>query len=377
MKMTYEPLVLQRIFTALVHEFGFPLGARDLVDTLSALQMGFGLGSRAELLWLCQSLWARSVEEQRIIALVFERIPPLTEEQVRALEQRYNPDHEKPAPDTELPKGGRTSGDSPPFTPPPPVPDDSWQSPGVEFSGRTKGEGVRLPRANIKPSSDEHFVFTARPLFMLRNLIMIWRRFRQPIRYGVPVEVDIDATIEERCRSGWIPAPVMIPARRNRARLLVLVDVSESMIPWRGLNPLLAESLRASDLRSAEVFYFYRIPDESLYCDEEQTQPVALKNVLKQATGSALLIISDAGAGKREDSRKRAREWQQFFKETQPYVWPTVWVNPLPRHRWAGTTAQRIITQTSQVAMFELSEDGLVDAVDVLRGVHSADNGRG
>lgn len=62
----------------------------------------------------------------------------------------------------------------------------------------------------------------------------------------------------------------------------------------------------------------------------------------------------------------RTRTWLQGEK-LRPDWHPVAWLNPMPRHRWAGTTAARIAALPG-LAMAELCQDGLIEAVDCLRG---------
>ena len=91
-------------------------------------------------------------------------------------------------------------------------------------------------------------------------------------------------------------------------------------------------------------------------------------DVVKQHGACALLVVSDAGAARGATNRRRVEQTKVFVSEAANAAWwPIAWVNPMPRSRWTRTTAERIAAVPG-LNMFELNEDGLVQAIDFLRG---------
>jgi uncharacterized protein with von Willebrand factor type A (vWA) domain len=356
-----QELALRGLFTYLVHS-GFPLGIRDYRDALRALQKGYGQQSRAQLLWLCQTLWARSEEETRFLNQLFRQFPFPTAEEVA---RRTGSDLLTTESSQEQSVNQTDSGQEQ---------DDALDGadgnaalvPGMQFAPPTQ-TGLGLPRAQVQPLWGETFIFTPRPIIPLRMLIIAWRRFRIALRTGQKVDLDIDATIAERCHRGFLTTPVLIPARRNQAQLVVLIDVSDSMVPWALSYRLFVTSLSESQLGEATVYYFHNAPDEVLYERETLTAPLPMDHVLQKHLRSTLLIISDAGAARSRHSHTRIRDTRLFLARVRQYWQPIAWLNPLPKRRWQGSSAEDV-SQLPHVTMFELSEDGLIGAVDVLRG---------
>ena len=92
----------------------FPLGVREYLLALDALACGLGVGSREDLVFVCQTLWAKSVEEQLHVKDVLDRLlPPLrTNEELEAPsrpECAKNSSHwvREPRPSAGLPRPGR------------------------------------------------------------------------------------------------------------------------------------------------------------------------------------------------------------------------------------------------------------------------------
>lgn len=347
-------LPLEELFLHLVRR-GFPLTFRDYQDSLRALTRGRGLLSRERLLWLLEALWTRTDEEKRQLHLLFRDFPFPDEEEIAVLTGR-EPDREVPEPmPVEPPEETPASGETT-------VPQIQFAAPGQT--------GLGLPRAQVAPDGGERFVLQPRPQVSLRSLIVTWRRFRRASRTGPKTELDLAATIAEQCRRGALIHPVLVPARRNQARLVVLVDASPSMAPWRSLNRLLAESLRESRLGLGALYYFHNVPDR-LFETETLTSPVSLDAAFELHGASTLLLVSDAGAARGRRTRGRITATRALLERIAGRWQPIAWANPMPRHRWPGTSAERI-ARLPGLAMSELTEDGLVQAIDVLRGQRSA-----
>jgi hypothetical protein len=350
-----EPeLVLRGVFAHLVGH-GVPLGVRDYLDALRALRAGHGGYTRVRLLWLCRALWARTDAEARAITLLFDQLPLPSDEEVAALCGLEAP---QPAP-------ARLSRD-PVETPAAPAAEAPPEpGVGVSFAPPAQG-GVGLPRARGEPASGELFILTPRPVVPLRSLVIVWRRFRAALRAGPPVELNLEATIDAKCRTGLLTAPALVPARRNQARVVVLVDASPSMQPWRDLGEVMRASLRQSQLGGWALRFFVNVPDE-LYADERLCRPEPVERLLREHPESTLLVVSDAGAARGRRGGERADETARFLARVSPSWRPAAWVNPMPRARWKGTAAERVAALRG-VSMFEMTDDGLVQAVDVLRG---------
>jgi uncharacterized protein len=349
-------LVLIGLFRHLV-ERGFPLGVRDFRDALFALRSGAGTLQRERLLWLCRTLWARSDEEATWLERLFHEFP--------------RPSDSELAP--WLPAEPILSGSAAASQADPSIASTvagSHEVPELRFQAAGQG-GTVLPRAILPPGPEEPFVYAPRPLLSLRSLVICWRRFRTAQRLGPKVDLDVTATIQEKCRTGIVRSPVFSASRQNQARVLVLADASASMSPFAAFFRVLDESLTESRLRWSRLLYFENVPSDVLYETESFLRPVELKNLLRDHPGTPLMILSDAGAARQSRNRKRVEGTRRFLSGIAPAWRPVVWVNPMPRARWAGTSAEQI-ARFSYLSMLELNEDGMLAAIDALRGLKDA-----
>lgn len=361
-----QELALQGLFLHLTRK-GFKLSVRDYQDVLKALRAGFGLKSRSALIWLLESLWAHSEEEKRAIHLLFRQFPFPTSDEIERITFSQNKVSEAETIDES--DISRTNGELQ-FQ-------DQLQNnktktdlPNITFAPPTAREGSVVPPAVVHRTLDEPFILAPQPLVPLRSLIIIWRRFRTATRIGPKVELDLQATIADRCRRGFLVSPVLIPKRSNQAKLTVLIDVSSSMVAWEHFTNLVASSLHQnqSKLGQVAIYYFNNTPIDIIYEHETMTGPIEIRKALKMNPVSTLLILSDAGAARGFSLEDRVVDTHDFLTRVARNWQPIVWINPMPKSRWKGTSAEKICRLPSLI-MLELSEDNLINAVDILRGL--------
>lgn len=353
-----QEFLLQGLYFYLVRA-GFQLSIRDYQDALTALRAGYGVGTRRDLLWLCQMLWARSNEQLRSLDLLFQRFPfPSTDTVERLTSEGKERETEKPS-DTKLEIPSSPWEETLPK-------EDRGPTPALEFAPPSQ-KGIPLTTAQGRPQHDEVFILGPQSIVSMRALTIIWRRFRAASREGPKVELDLEATIREQCRLGILTEPLLIPARRNQAKLTVLIDVSNSMCAWNDFQRTMIESLRTGHLGEVAVYYFHNVPIEVLYERETLTKPISIEKALKAHPNNTLLILSDAGAARGFSRRDRIEETREFLETAKRQWHPIVWMNPMPPHRWKHSSAEKI-SRLAHHTMIQLNEDGLIRAIDVLRG---------
>lgn len=378
------PPLLHGLFRELVGN-GVPIGIRDYLDGIRALRLGYGRrdaalsgedGMRQALCALARTLWARSDEEHRLISRWFARIPAppdaLVKEIDAALDALGQEDLPRPTPDASVPGDtraarrlatGEEGGERDSVND---TADQAAPRARVRFESAREGGGLPVPRLEVAPLMGEEYVLNPQTLVSLRDLAVLWRRYRRSARRGPRTELDLAATVGERCRRGLLLKPVCRPRRSNSARLLVLADVSPSMDPWRPFLATLADSLHFGRLQY-DVFYFANQPRKQLFASPDLRAPQDRDDVLRRHAGAGLLILSDAGSARGYLNRRRATQTVDFLAGAITCCPAAVWLNPMPRTRWAGTTAARIAADT-RVPMLPLDASHLLQAVDILRG---------
>ncbi|MEH2261216.1 sigma factor-like helix-turn-helix DNA-binding protein [Nostoc sp.] len=415
-------LPLLNLFIRLREEAGLPLGIDDYLSLIRALQLGFGISNLNALAQLCRSLWIRSEAEERIFNAYFEQMidtikfKPKDSFLLRQLLQRvisqekplYEDnvlvqDHLKILSSRERNILSMLNGL-----------DDGRKKTPSEVGKRlnlsyqqiieieteamqklnrlnlllaTENQKLAVMRSALRVVDDvqlnklvqdsftggdeevpygqlsksiEYFPVTR------RQMIQTWRYLRRPVRQGTSAELDIEATINQIGLQGMFLEPVLVPYRINRAELLLLVDRDGSMVPFHELSRRLAQTAsQEGRLGKINIYYFRNCPSDFIYRDPYLLEAETLKNVFSnlQSERSTVLIFSDGGAARGNYNRDRIQLTKQFLDELRRYTHSIAWLNPMPRFRWGGTSANQI---ERMIPMFEFNRRGLQSAVSLL-----------
>jgi uncharacterized protein with von Willebrand factor type A (vWA) domain len=371
--MKLEELPLLDIFNSLRQRHGLPLGVDEYLAVLRSLQAGFGIGSRQEVEQLCCLVWAKSEEESRLIRRLFEQMWKYSPAESENDGKRSPDATEKPAPSStsaeledfsaETPTSELSSSDEslPELeTPPSPTPEPVQAVQAVRNSRRHRE--LRRPRYSLLT---EYFPVTR------RQMKQGWRYLRRPAREGVPIELDVEATVAKMGREGILLEPVLMPPRSNRTDLVLMIDQEGSMVPFHELSRQLIETAqRGGRLRQTRVFYFHDYPDEYLYRHPALLNAQPISEVLEEIGERAVvLIISDGGAARGNFDQERVGSTQVWIEQLQQSVRYFAWLNPMPNDCWRHTTAEEI---ARLLPMFEMSRQGMNAAISVLRGRYIA-----
>lgn len=371
--MSADPrLLLYGVFRALVEQ-RVPLGVADYLDAIRAvslqLQSPGATPSRAQLRRVCEILWTRGPDEVRLLRRVFDTIEPPAAEDVAELKAILEAPAASATPASDSPARPTTTLGEIAVTATGTVTTPGTVS--VSFESRSSAAGIPLPAPVLPSRGSGTFVLQPQTVLSARALAVLWRRYRRMARSGPRTELDLDATIAERVRRGIVDRPVLRPRRVNGARLLILADVSPSMAPWRPFLDALAESLRLSRVQGAQLRFFANVPRKSLFgtpaLTDGQTEKEA-KELFDRYAGAGLLIVSDGGAARGFLNRTRVKQTTAFLGTVGQRMRSIVWVNPMPRERWDGTSAGALAA-AGGAAHVPLDFTSMIRAVDVLRGI--------
>jgi uncharacterized protein len=361
-------LPLHGLFQAL-REAGLPLGVSDYLDLLAALRMGEG-ADRPALLRLCRMLWTSSVEEGLLLERLFAEVlgPPLREADV-PVELTEGPSSADIAPAASGGDAAAAGALKPPVIVEPEPPRDAPVSlRSVEIAARvTQGSTAKLDLAMTprRLAVGEYLPVTA------RQLGQSWRRLRRMEARGPRTELDFAATVAGIARTGVWGRPALAARRINVAALLLLVDRDGSMAPFHPFTRHIVESaVHGSNLGRTDVGYFHNYAIETI--DHGDTS-VALGELLaKLPAFTGALIVSDAGAARGRYSTERVDGTHRMLARLRAKLRRAAWINPVPRSRWIGTSAQDI---AGMVPMFEANRAGFDAALRVLRGRRAVPHG--
>jgi uncharacterized protein len=199
---------------------------------------------------------------------------------------------------------------------------------------------VRVPTADRSMDVSAQFVLRELPMAQ-RSVQMTWLRLRSLAIEGQMNEVDCDRTVAQILRTGLFSDVVLRSTVRRRGELLLLVDDDNPMLPFRPAVQPLLDAVAERRIRPALVYRFTTYPVDYFYQWQQPTEAVAVSTVLSRLhrQRTTVMIVSDAGAASRSYNPERLRRTGQFLEKLLPCVRDILWLNPLPRSRWAETSA--------------------------------------
>lgn len=395
------PVFLWELFQQLRRR-GFLLDINDYNDLCRSVCLGFGINTRKSLSELCCALWAKSPDDRKVLLALLQRIyenngipdwviefpgeqisdateMPVKKEQEESKTKATSPSQSKDKETTQ-----EISDTEPPLE------KQAVVEPQHGLPEITLQDVDNLPQS--------HFVFVPQYPLNYRQVVQAWRRLRRPIRRGPPVDLDIQATIRRQAETGITRGAVLVPRRVNAARLLILEDRHGSMNPFHAFVSSVSDAIiGTANFEMVKRYYFNNVPvqgvdisvlgelqnqffpkldsvlseiapleDGYLYEDADLYRPASIPEVLNQyGRGFAIIIISEAGAARRNRDIQQLLNTIAFLKGLYQYTRNLVWLNPLPANKWAGTLAEQI---SRHVPMLPLDVHGSHRAVNILRG---------
>ncbi len=209
-----------------------------------------------------------------------------------------------------------------------------------------------------------------------RQIGMALRRLRRLGKDEGPEELDLDATIDRSARNGGEIDLVFGPPRKNRVKLLLLVDVGGSMDPHADLcERLFSAAHAANHFHTFDSRLFHNCVYERLFTDIYHRRGELTSDLLKRIDRRwSVIIVGDAWMSPFElthrggaidlfhENAETGLSWLRRLRERCP---SSVWLNPEGRRIWRSPSI-RLIREV--FPMFELTLDGLDEAVDVLCG---------
>ncbi len=208
----------------------------------------------------------------------------------------------------------------------------------------------------------------------VRQIDVALRGLRRLGREGAIEELDLDETIDKTCRNAGEIDVVFRPPRRNRVKVLLLMDVGGSMDPHAELmSRLFTAASRSGRFAKFRSYYFHNCVYNSVYEDAEFRKPVATADLISHSDrDEKLVVVGDALMHPAElldpggslylygQNRASGHEW---LRRLAAHFRSAAWLNPEPDRFWSGTTIEVI---ASVFGMWPLTIDGMNAAVRYL-----------
>lgn len=179
-------------------------------------------------------------------------------------------------------------------------------------------------------------------------------------------ELDIRATIEHTCKRGGILDIRMQPPRRNRLKVMVLIDSGGSMKPYEELCSLLFQSLhKANTFSDLKIYYFHNCVEGELYKDPSINPDETVKTewVLRNISADyKVIFVGDADMSRYELETK----WFEKIRDKYDH---SIWLHPQEKEENIAWMSESFIEIEKIFPMFQLSIDGLKDGMyKLMRG---------
>jgi hypothetical protein len=209
-------------------------------------------------------------------------------------------------------------------------------------------------------------IYIYKPISRL-SMTYAWRYLRRPVPDGPANVLDVEETITRVTHQGFFLAPIYRRRQSNHAHLVLLMDQGGSMVPFQSIvQDLIETAQQESSIKQVDVHYFHNFFEDVVYEDRHLTLRKDVEQAMELCTtNTSILIVSDAGAARGRHNAARVRATLRMLSRLGQQTTLVAWLNPMPRERWTGTSAQAI---TEELQMFQLDNDGFSSAIDALQG---------
>ncbi len=208
-----------------------------------------------------------------------------------------------------------------------------------------------------------------------RNIKMALRRLRRFARNGAPEELDLDGTIRETARKGWLDLNFR-PERRNAIKVLLFFDVGGSM-DWHIQATEELFSAARMEFKTMEYFYFHNCLYEGVWKENRRrwqeridtwdvlhTYPADYKAIFVGDASMSPYEVAVPGGSVEHMNEEAGQVWLSRVLDVYPSA---VWLNPVPEDNWRYTQSIAMIRQLFSDRMYPLTLDGLDRAMSELK----------
>jgi hypothetical protein len=243
-------------------------------------------------------------------------------------------------------------------------------------TGGRSPTGIRIGegggRSAMQVANERRFREYRKDLVLdVRKIDVALRLLRDLGREGADDELDLDATIDGTARNAGELEIVMAPPRRNRLKLILLMDVGGSMDPYAHMaSQLFTAASRSGRFARFRYYYFHNCVYDCVYEDARFYNAVPVADLLADADrDERLVVVGDAAMHPGELMEAGGSlyfytrnptpgiEWMRRLRE---HFRKSVWLNPEPETTW-GMATIRVLR--GLYPMFPLTIEGIQDAV--------------
>jgi uncharacterized protein with von Willebrand factor type A (vWA) domain len=204
-----------------------------------------------------------------------------------------------------------------------------------------------------------------------RNIKIALRRLRKFARTGAPEELDLETTISDTAKHGYLDIKLR-PERHNAVKVLLFFDIGGSM-DWHVAQVEELFSAARTEFKHMEHFYFHNCLYEGVWKDNKRrftdktptwqvlhTYPHDYKVIFVGDASMSPYEVTQPGGSVEHMNEEPGHMWIERVTRTYPHV---VWINPVPRNQWDYTQSIRLIRNLVADRMYPLTLEGLDGAM--------------
>jgi uncharacterized protein with von Willebrand factor type A (vWA) domain len=208
----------------------------------------------------------------------------------------------------------------------------------------------------------------------VRQIKMGLRGLRQLSRIGPEDELDLERTIDATSKNAGEIEMVWTRSRKNAVKLLLLMDVGGSMVPFARLcSRLFSAAHSSTHFKDFQYFYFHNCIYDNLYQDIERQEAVSTDYLLHILEPDyKVVLVGDARMAMPELTQRYGAIYYYErnevpgllrLKQIAEHFTHCVWINPTEPYYWNHPTVMLV---EKFFPMFELTLEGLDQAVKKL-----------
>ncbi|ATQ75197.1 hypothetical protein CR152_12215 [Massilia violaceinigra] len=248
-------------------------------------------------------------------------------------------------------------------------------------NGGTNPEGVRIggtggKRTAVKVWEQRAYRdYDAERELGTRNIKVALRRLRKFAREGAEDELALDATIHATANNAGYLDIKMRPERRNKVKVLMLLDVGGSMDDHIERTEELFSAAK-TEFKNMEFFYFHNCVYDYLWKNNRRRNAERFPTwdiLRKYPADTKLIFVGDAtmspyevlhpGGSVEYNNEEAGAAWLARFCNAFPKF---AWLNPEPEGVWQYRQSISVIRQIMSNRMFPLTIEGLERAMRTL-----------
>jgi uncharacterized protein with von Willebrand factor type A (vWA) domain len=209
----------------------------------------------------------------------------------------------------------------------------------------------------------------------IRNIKVALRRLRRFARQGAAEEFALEETVRATASNAGYLDIRMQPERKNRIKVLMLLDVGGTMDDHIERTEELFSAAK-SEFKNMEFYYFHNCVYDYLWKNNRRRHAERFPTwdvLRKYPPDTRLIFVGDAtmspyeilqpGGSSEYNNDEAGTEWLSRFCNAFPKF---AWLNPEPESLWQYRQSVAIVRQIMNNRMFPVTIDGLERAMRTL-----------